>query len=508
MNKNRIWNWISGFLLLVQAAVEVLLTVFVLRLDMLPDRYVIILYIAMAVLLLLTAGVLLLHGKKPVSLLRRILGIVLVAVIVCGCLIGAKMINKAYETLHKVTTTDPVELEENTMNVFVRMDDPANTLADTGSYVYAIIAEHDEEATQEALALIGEQTGQTLSPTAYEDVMQLVDALLGGQADAIVISDAAMIVLSDEEGYLDLFDKIRILHSFPMSQLEETEPTTEPPTEPIAQITQEPFVVYLSGSDSRSKKLKKGRNDVNILAVVHPQTKQVLLINTPRDYYVENIAGKNKLDKLTNCGIYGTENSMKILGKLYDLNVNYYARINFTGVETLVDAIGGITVTSTQTFTCGGERDIQIVKGENHLNGREALAFARERYHVKGGDNGRGKNQMRVITAIIQKATSGTTIISNYSEILASLEGFFATTVPAEDISALMKMQLDDMASWNVKSFAVTGTGGSAKTYSSPGHNAYVMYPHEYMVEHASMLAHKVLNGEILTDDDVKAPKK
>lgn len=516
MNSNKIWNWISGFVLLVQATVEVLLTVFVLRLNVLPERYVIILYVAMAALLLVTAGVLFLRGKKPVSLARRIIGMILVALIICVCLIGAKMINEAYQTLHKVTTTEPVELEENTMNVFVRMDDPAKTLKDTAKYVYAVIAEHDEDIVQEALVQIQSEIGTPVTQVAYEDLIQMTDALLSGDVDAVLISDIAMIILSeDEEGYLDLFDKIRSLYSIPMSQLEEATPTTEPSTEateppkPPAEITQEPFIVYLCGSDSRSKKLKKkSRNDVNILAVVNPQTKQVLLINTPRDYYVENPAGRNKLDKLTNCGIYGTENSMKSLAQLYDLKVDYYAQINFTGVETLVDAIGGITVNSTEAFSCGDRRQFRVVKGENHLNGEEALAFARERYHVKGGDNGRGKNQMRVITAIIQKATSGTTIISNYSEILASLDGVFRTSVPMEDISALVKMQLDDMATWNVKSFAVTGNGDSEKTYSSPGHKSYVMRPHKYMVEHASMLANKVINGEILTAEDVKAPKK
>ena len=510
MNKNKIWNGICVFALLLQAISEVLLTVFVLQLNVLPGRYVILLCTVMAVLLLLTSSLLLLHGKKPVSTVRRIIGLLLAAVILCCCLIGAKTVLDTTKTLHTVTTTPP-EVDENGMNVFVRADDPAQNLADTANYVYAYITEYEEEATAQALLLIQEQTGGKVAQILCDSTQQLVDELLGGNADAIVINSAALIVLSeDEEGYMDLFDKVRILHSFPMSQLGVTEPPTEPPTEPTepsAGITQETFAVYLSGSDTRSKTLKKGRSDVNILAIVNPQTKQVLLLNTPRDYYVPNPVGNGKMDKLTNCGLYGPENSMKILGTLYNIPVNYYAQINFTGVETLVDAIGGITVESTQTFTCGEYREFQIVKGKNKLNGEEALAFARERYHVKGGDNGRGQNQMRVITAIINKVTSGSTIVSNYSSILSSMEGMFRTSVSAEEISALFKMQLDDMASWNVKSFAVTGEGGSEKTYSAPGHRSYVMHPHQHMVDHAAMLAQKVFNGETLTDEDVVAPK-
>ena len=495
------------FLLAVQAAAEMLVTFAVLRLNMLPDRYIILLCVAMAVLLLLTGGLLFLRGRKPVSLARRIVAVIILLVIAFGCIVGAKVACDANHLLHKVT--DPQQdADENAVHVFVRADDPAQSLKDTAQYVFAVIAEYDEEATAEAFRLIQAQTGNTVAQTLYEDTAQLADALLKGDADAIVINGAAMILLSEEEGYLDLFDKIRVLHSFPVSQLEQTEPTTAPSTEPAKALTNSPFVVYLTGSDTRSKTLKRSRSDVNILAVVNPVTKQVLLLNTPRDYYVPNPVGKGKKDKLTNCGLYGPENSMEILGTLYGVQVDYYAQINFVGVETLVDAIGGITVTSTETFQCGEMREYQIVKGENYLDGKAALAFARERKRVSGGDNGRGKNQMRVITAIIRKMTSGTTVISNYSQIMASMEGTFRTSVPMEDISALVKMQLNDMATWNIQSFAVTGEGDSQKTYSAPGHRSYVMWPHEHMVEHASKLVQKVVNGEILTAEDMKAPKK
>lgn len=506
MKANKALNFISAFLLIVQATVEALFGAVVLRLNMLPDRYVIVLFIGLVMLLLLTAGVLFLRGKNPVSLIRRIIGFVLVAIILFGCLAGAKMVKDAYDMLHKVTVV-PSDLDEDGVCVFVREDDPAQTLEDTANYTYAIIAEHDEELIAKATDLIETQVGKTLAMTLYEDSTLLADALLDKDADAILVNSAVIVALSEEEGYTDILEKLRVLHGFPVEELEETEPTTEPPTEPVNSITQESFVVYLTGSDTRSKKLKKSRSDVNILAIVNPKTKQVLLVNTPRDYYIPNPKGKGKLDKLTNCGLYGPENSMKALSDLYDVPVDYYAQINFEGVKTLVDAIGGVTVNSTQTFTCGESREFQIVKGENHLNGEAALAFARERYHVKGGDNGRGKNQMRVITAIIKKATTGTTIINNYSQILGSMEGMFRTSVPMENVSALVKMQLDDMATWSIKSFAVTGEGDSQKTYSAPGHKSYVMHPHKYMVNHAQELIKKVVSGQVLTDADMKVKK-
>lgn len=504
MKNEKMWTILSVLILLMQAAAEVLTTVIIMRLNVLPDRYMIVLYIVFGLLMLLTAGLLFLRGKNPVSMVRRIIACVLVLLVVCGCALIAKVAFDAYETLHTVTDVGE-ETSVRNMYVFVRDDDAAQKLEDTADYDYAVIGEYDEEHVQQAILLIQERTGKELKITYYPSTAELADALLNDQVDAVIVNGAAIALLMEEEGYEDFTVKARILFEVPLSELEATEPTTEETTQPEIErtITNAPFIVYVSGSDTRSSKLKISRSDVNILVVVNPVTKQILLLNTPRDYYVPNPVGNGKLDKLTHCGLYGPECSMEALGDLYDLEVDYYAQVNFTGFETLIDAVGGVTIYSSQTFTA---RETQIKKGENKLDGAAALDLVRERYHVKGGDNGRGKNQMKVIAALIDKLTSGKTIISKYTKILDSLEGMFRTTVSMDDISMLVKMQLDDMASWNVQSFAATGTGGSAKSYSSPGHNAYVMYPHENVVAYASQLVDRVIAGETLTDADMKVP--
>ena len=506
MKTSKIRTVLSAVLLALQVAAEGVAAAFVLRLNVLPNQYLLLMLAAFILLTALTAGLLFLHGNKPVGLVRQIVGWILAILIAIACLLVGKVAFDAYRTLHEVTK--PVEQTSvYNMYILVRADDPAQTVADVADYPFGIIADYDEEHTQQAILLTQEETGKTLRVTPYEMISGLADAILEKQVDAAFINGAALVLLTEDAAYEDFLEKVRILQTIPLVQLEEIEETTEPSTVPVESITNTPFVVYISGSDTRNKKLRISRSDVNILAVVNPVTKQVLLVNTPRDYYVANPAGKGKKDKLTHCGLYGPECSMGALEILYGIKVDYYAQVNFTGLETLVDAIGGITVNSPQAFRCGGYRDIQIVKGENHLNGREALEFARERYNVKGGDNGRGKNQMRVITAIIQKLTTGTTAISNYSSILKSMEGMFKTSVSMDDVSALVKMQLDDMATWNVQSFAATGTGGREKNYSSPGHKAYVMYPNKASVAHASALMERVLAGEILTAEDMVVPK-
>ena len=270
-------------------------------------------------------------------------------------------------------------------------------------------------------------------------------------------------------------------------------PLTAAPQKPH----EEPFVVYLGGSDTRSGKLTKGRNDVNILAVVNPNTKQLLLVNTPRDYYVSNPAGEGAKDKLAHCGLYGLENSKEALSRLYGLPVAYGAVINFKGFEALIDALGGVTVYSESAFTTtiGGYR---IQQGANTLNGAQALAFARERSRVSGGDNTRGQHQMQVIAAMVRQLSAGN-VLSRWREILDSLEGMFATDMPLATMTKLLTNEIDNLDDWEIFSAAVTGTGGTDYNWSSGG-KAYVMYPDE-SVQQVSALMERVMNGERLTEE-------
>jgi LCP family protein required for cell wall assembly len=271
--------------------------------------------------------------------------------------------------------------------------------------------------------------------------------------------------------------------------------------EPVKDITNDPFVFYLSGSDTRSALLTRSNSDVNILVVVNPKTKQVLLLNTPRDYYIPNPAGNGALDKLTHCGVYGTSCSVQALSDLYHVTINYCAQINFSGFEKLIDAIGGVTVDSDYAFTTR-HGHYSISKGPNHLNGSEALGFVRERYSFGSGDNQRGRNQMKVLTAVIKKLSAGT-VVMHYGQILDSLQGMFTTSISGDQIAELVKMQLDDGADWNVKSYAVTGNGGSEITYSIPRMRVYVMFQDKELVDRGINLIDRVINGEILTDADV-----
>lgn len=317
-----------------------------------------------------------------------------------------------------------------------------------------------------------------------------------------MLNEGYIALLKNMEQYADFSDRTRILYEFT------TESDVEA-IEPNPLITREPFVVYCSGIDSRYTDVSiTSLSDVNILAVVNPESHQILLLNTPRDYYVpmvsEPYAGER--DKLTHAGARGISESMAVLSQLYGIEATYYIRVNFTGLIDIVDALGGVDVISPMDFTTrsmqivtgGSYRPYSFTEGLNHLSGEEALAFSRERYAFADGDNQRGKNQMAVIRGIVNKATSAQ-ILSSYNDVLNAVEGCFITNMPYEDISALVKMQLRDMSGWDITTYAVSGAGDYQLCASTGSQELWVMWPDDEMIATAKSLIQQVVNGEVPT---------
>ena len=276
-------------------------------------------------------------------------------------------------------------------------------------------------------------------------------------------------------------------------------------------ITKEPFVIYLSGVDTRGELTENARSDVNILAAVNPVTKRVALVNTPRDYYVD-LAGTSSKDKLTHAGLYGVETSMETLGNLYGVNVDHYIRINFAGFISIIDALGGVDVYSDQAFTSVGSPGYYdpttFVEGWNHLDGKSALAFARERHAFASGDIQRGINQMKVIDAMLNKIKSPA-LLMGFSKIMDAASDCFVTSFSQDQISALVRMQLSDFAEWDIESYTVTGTSSSStKCYSAKGQKLYVMKPDDSSVSKAREMLASVMGGEGTVADTTQKPEK
>ena len=217
------------------------------------------------------------------------------------------------------------------------------------------------------------------------------------------------------------------------------------------QVDSKVFNIYISGIDTYGSISTVSRSDVNIIMTVNMNTHKILLTTTPRDAYVKiPDGGADQYDKLTHAGIYGVETSEKTLENLYGINIDYYARINFTSFLKLIDQLGGVTVHNDQAFTSlHGKFDFPV--GDIQMNSEQALGFVRERYSLDGGDNDRGKNQEKVISAIVNKLASLNSV-SNFTSIVNNLQDSVQTNMSLDTINALANTQLDSGSKFTVTS--------------------------------------------------------
>lgn len=507
--KQKSAGWAFSLVWLLQLLAEAAAVYYIRRLDMLPEAYLLAVVALLALAAALTGVLLLQKGKDKSRTARRAIGMILAVLMTVGSVSASTVADRVYNTMQGITTPT---VEGTIFSVLVRKEDPAQSVEELSGEVFGYTDLLDGDRLDKAFDQLGEKLGKTPEKKEFESLFALAGALLSGEVRAVVM-DTAFLSFLEEDKDLARFESLtRELHQIVV--VEDTPDPDLPPDPQMPQLPAEPekkpvdvdttpFVIYVSGSDTRSTNLNvKGRSDVNILVVVNPKTSQVLMINTPRDYYVQNPGLGNKFDKLTHCGNYGISCSQTALSQLYGVDINYYAKINFAGFETLIDAIDGVTVYSDVAFNAMGT---PIRKGENHLYGRDALRFARERYALSGGDDARGKNQMKVIQAVIDKLSTGV-IISRYAQILHSLEGMFVTNMVGGEIPDLVKLQLSEMPQWDVQNFAVRGKYSTQTTASIPGLPLSVTMIDERYTNHAADLIQRVLAGEKLTAEDMKLP--
>lgn len=295
---------------------------------------------------------------------------------------------------------------------------------------------------------------------AYEEgTSTLLEKLYSGEYPAIFISAANYGGLKGEHPELETDTKILYTVKVPVETADNTS---------AVDVTKEPFNVYISGIDVEGDISTVSRTDVNMIATVNPVTHEVLLTSIPRDYYV-NLPTKGAKDKLTHSALYGVQETIGAVEDIMGIDINYYVRVNYTTVVKLVDAIGGIEVDSPYDFTTSGMQSLNghhFVKGINHLDGRAALAFCRERHSFLNGDMQRNENQQLVMEGILKKALSSTTILTSYTSILDAIRGNMETNMSPKEMSEIIKMQLNGMPSWDIGKQAIKGTNSSGYCYA------------------------------------------
>lgn len=319
----------------------------------------------------------------------------------------------------------------------------------------------------------------------YETLQNLSDDLLNNNIEVIIIEESYKSII---EEYDDKFkENTNVIYTF----------STNLKAEDISKsidVVSKPFSIYISGIDTYGKISSVSRSDVNIVATINPETYKILLISIPRDYYIKlhDTTGYN--DKISHAGIYGIDKSVKTVEDLLGIDINYYVKINFTGLIKIVDILDGLDVYSEYTFT--SYSGYRFNKGYNNMNGKEALDFARTRKAFATGDRQRGKNQQAVIEALIKKVTNPI-VITKYNSLLDSLEGSFETNLTNKEITALARFQLDKMPNWMITSISLNGSDSHEYTYSYRSATSYVMIPYEKSIEKVQKSLSKILGEEV-----------
>ena len=433
--RGSIWVWIQ--LLLSAAVVAVLYMI-----DMLPLEQLIVVGAVLLIFFLLNLG--LCNATRSRSGGR-------VLAVIISLLLGVALgyLIKTYSVLDRIAGADTKTDE---MSVLVLVDDPAQSIGDTAGYIYGT-ASVDQTNADKLMDEIGKELGEKPIATSFSSYAEAVNALMNGEVGAITFNEAYRQIL--KEMYPDFNEQTRVLYNKSIKSKVNV-------TKGNRKVTRETFIVYISGIDVYGDISQTSRSDVNILASVNPVTHKVQLISTPRDSYVE-LPDYADYDKLTHAGIYGVSESIRALEELYDVKIDYYVRVNFTGFEEIVDALGGITVDAEEGFTAWDGTWFDA--GENQLDGARALSFARERKAFEDGDFQRGRNQMKVIKAIAEKAMSPA-ILPNYGNVLDSAADSLETSMSRSEIGELVRMQLSSGDDWDIESYVVTGYVDSRNTYS------------------------------------------
>ncbi|HEM6434973.1 TPA: LCP family protein [Streptococcus suis] len=346
-------------------------------------------------------------------------------------------------------------------------------------------SDYDQENVTALLDDVSKMKSVQLSKTPTSSYLTAYQSMMNGETQAMVFNGVFTNILESEDP--DFSNKVRKLYTFKVTKQVETT---------VEQASGDSFNIYISGIDTYGPISSVSRSDVNIIMTVNRATHKILLTTTPRDSYVAIAdGGQNQYDKLTHAGIYGVDASIHTLENLYGIDISNYVRLNFTSFLQLIDLVGGIDVYNNQEFT-SLHGNYHFPVGNVHMNADQALGFVRERYSLSGGDNDRGKNQEKVIAALIKKLSLPENL-KNYQAILSGLEGSIQTDLSLETIMSLVNSQLESGTQFTVESQALTGSGRmDLPSYAMPSSQLYMMEIDQNSLTNVKSAIQSVLDGK------------
>ena len=471
---------------IIQLIVSVVFLVYTKKLKLIPASYMSKISLVLA---LLVFFFMIMQLWKVTGITATFLSLIISSMLLIGCF----YVDFTYDKLKGMSGVDT---KIDNVNVYVRNEDAARNINEVGSYQFGILTDLDRDNTNTIIQKIETLIGKQITITEYASADELIQSLYDNRSQAVILNDAYIGFVKGTEGFEDVESRIRVIYNMSFK----TEITTEESVPEDYLVKDENvFTILLNGVDTRGSTISNSNSDTNILMTVNLDTHQILMISTPRDYYVPLSISNGARDKLTHSGAYGIDVTMDTLEMLYGVDVQDYVRINFDGFIDVIDALGGITVYSDYDFE-GFDNDVvnmtyQFHQGYNDVNGKQALLFARERHAFAAGDRQRGKNQMAVIEGIVNKASSPQ-ILKNYTSIWNEVSDCVVTSMSYDEIADLVRKQLDDGIKWDIVKYSVTGSDSMSTAYSTGSAQVYVMIPDEATVNQAKEYLRQIYAGE------------
>lgn len=473
---------ISSFYLLYQ----------VIRLNVLPSKFLFPLTIGVVVLDAIFILLLIYFSKNVVS---KIVCIVLTLFICVATCMGGYYISKTQNVLSNITNV--AKHAKNTVSVIVKESSSIKNKSQLNGVSVGSLRLNEQGSNKVLKELSSE--GIVLNQTEYDSMTALLEAFYNGEVDSIIINESSRSQILDMEAYSNFDSNTRVVYQTSYKVKNNDSATS------VSDITSKPFNVLISGSDTRGGFDENGRSDVIMVATVNPKTHTILLTSVPRDFYVTTAcdAGdgcmQGALDKITHTGIHGTNTTKRTVEQLLGIEINYTFKVGFDTVTELVDILGGVDVYVEPGYAVHTSY-LNVNEGINHLNGEQALTFARERYSYTEGDRQRTKNQQQVLMGIVKEATKPS-VITNYAAIMDTMANTFSTTMSNEEITDLIKYQLNNNPTWKMEQYMVDGTSDTLMC-AELGDAASVMVPDQSTVKMAKDKINAVLAGK--SSEDVK----
>lgn len=463
------------------------------KINVLPTKLLFLITIIFVLLDTIFALLLCYYTRAIVS---KIICVVVTLVLIFGSCMGSYYISKTGSLLTNITNI--TKHAKNTVSVVVKQSSDIKNKSQLNGLSVGTLRTIGTQGSSKALKELSKD-GIVMNQSEYDSLSAMLEAFYNGEVDSIIINESSRSQILDMESYADFDNNTRVVYQTSY-KVENTDKANA-----VSDITSKPFNVLISGSDTRGGFDENGRSDVIMVATINPKTSTILLTSVPRDFYVTTACDaadgcmQGALDKITHTGIHGTNTTKRTVEQLLGIEINYTFKVGFDTVTDLVDALGGVDVyvepgyaVTTSTFS--------VHEGTNHLDGEHALAYARERYSYTEGDRQRTKNQQQVLMGIVNEATKPS-VITKYASIMDAMANTFSTTMSNEEISDLIKYQINNNPKWKMEQYMVDGTGDTLMC-AELGDAASVMVPDQSTVKMAKDKINAVLAGK--SADDVK----